>query len=280
MRPDSQLTQETPYIVERTDFAPLLDCPMRIRGGALAFCLKGRATITIDLKEYTITPDTEMVLLPDSTLMLVDADDDFEVALFAFSRQLFVEAHYRLDSMFIRYLWHHPVYRHSPETADFSRKLFDVIAATYADTGNRFRTAIIANYLRNILLMIYDKVQGQFIQETDTKFSRREALFHRFIQLLNTHCTRHREVEFFSDALCISKSYLASVTRTIAGETPKAIIDKHVAQEIKILLAFSDLTLQQIADHLNFPDQSYLGRYFKRHTGQSPSAYRALIMAG
>ena len=104
--------------------------------------------------------------------------------------------------------------------------------------------------------------------------SRKEELFNRFVELVSTHFTRQRDVAFYADELCISMSYLASVTRVTTGETPKQTIDKRIVQEIKILLAFSDLSLQQIADRLNFPDQSYLGRFFKHHTGRSPIAYR------
>ena len=40
--------------------------------------------------------------------------------------------------------------------------------------------------------------------------------------------------------------------------------------EIKMLLQSTDLSVQEIAYRLHFPDQSYLGRYFKKHTGESP----------
>ena len=40
------------------------------------------------------------------------------------------------------------------------------------------------------------------------------------------------------------------------------------------LIEPTDLSVQEIAYRLHFPDQSYLGRYFKKHTGQSPSAFR------
>ena len=36
----------------------------------------------------------------------------------------------------------------------------------------------------------------------------------------------------------------------------------------------SDLSLKEISDRLNFPDQSSFGRFFRNNTGQSPKEYR------
>ena len=52
------------------------------------------------------------------------------------------------------------------------------------------------------------------------------------------------------------------------------IIDDFAILEIKVLLQSTELTMQDIADRLGFPDQSYLGRYFKRHEGMSPREYQ------
>lgn len=58
------------------------------------------------------------------------------------------------------------------------------------------------------------------------------------------------------------------------GASAKQIIDQHVILEIKVLLQSTELSMQEIADRLGFPDQSYLGRYFKRYEGMSPGDYR------
>ncbi|WP_418166013.1 helix-turn-helix domain-containing protein, partial [Alistipes putredinis] len=47
-----------------------------------------------------------------------------------------------------------------------------------------------------------------------------------------------------------------------------------VIMEIKVLLQNTTLPIQEIAYKMHFPDQSYLGRYFKKHTGISPSVFR------
>ena len=60
----------------------------------------------------------------------------------------------------------------------------------------------------------------------------------------------------------------------IARSSAKEFIDRSVLLEIKMLLQSTDLSVQEIAYRLHFPDQSYLGRYFKKHTGESPTEYR------
>ena len=62
--------------------------------------------------------------------------------------------------------------------------------------------------------------------------------------------------------------------RNIAHSSAKEFIDRSVLLEIKMLLQATDLAVQEIAYRLHFPDQSYLGRNFKQHTGESPTEYR------
>ena len=240
-------------------------------------CKSGNATISIDMKSHAIGPDSQITVMPDSVVKIEQADDDFRTILFYFTRQIFEEAHRQFTSSFFHHLVSYPVHYHTPFTAKLSLQLFSLIMSVYSDMSNRFRTTIITNYLRIILLGIYDKVQRNVVRTTAEQYTRKEELCHRFFELVLENCTRHRNVEFYADKLCISKRYLALITHETTGETPKFLIDKHLIHEIKALLTFSGMTIQQIVDYLHFPDQSYLGRFFKRHTGQSLIEYRSVI---
>ena len=99
-------------------------------------------------------------------------------------------------------------------------------------------------------------------------------MFKRFIQLIHKHCLNQREVSFYAQKMFITPRYLSAITQAVAGETAKNIIDKHVILEIKVLLESTDLSIQEIANRLQFPDQSFFGRYFKKHTSISPQYYR------
>ena len=122
----------------------------------------------------------------------------------------------------------------------------------------------------------YDKMQRfaarqHRVPETTT---RQSELFHRFVALVHEHCAQEREVSFYADKLCISTRYLSTIVRSVAHSSAKEFIDRSVMLEIKMMLQSTDLSVQEIAYRLRFPDQSYLGRFFKKHAGESPTEYR------
>ena len=149
-------------------------------------------------------------------------------------------------------------------------------AYTYRDRSNMFRNTIIKNRLQNVLLEFYDKMQrmNAHKRRVPESTTRQTDLFHRFVALVHEHCTREREVTFYADKLCISTRYLSTIVRNISHSSAKEFIDRSVVLEIKVLLQSTDLSVQEIAYRLRFPDQSYLGRFFKKHTGESPTEFR------
>ncbi|MCR6506441.1 helix-turn-helix domain-containing protein [Bacteroides sp. KH365_2] len=56
--------------------------------------------------------------------------------------------------------------------------------------------------------------------------------------------------------------------------SPKEIIDRQIVMEIKRMLISTDLSAKEIADRFHFDSTSYMGRYFRRHTGMTPTEFR------
>ena len=159
-------------------------------------------------------------------------------------------------------------------TANINR-LLEATISLYADKDHNFRYQIARNHLQSFLLDVYDKVHRFFTRDDMEGHNRQDELFKKFIALIHENCLTEREVSFYADRLCISTKYLTGICRSITnGASAKQIIDQHVILEIKVLLQSTELSMQEIADRLGFPDQSYLGRYFKRYEGMSPGDYR------
>lgn len=268
-------THEEQFVVGDTDLRYFEEHSCRTEGGAILFCRRGSATVTVDQLRDRVTRDTLLLLLPGSILHLNERTDDFRVRFCAFSLELFSEAAYRLDPSFFHILHEHAIIRLPDRIIEGVRNWFQMASYTYRDRGNIFRNTIIRNRLQNVLLEAFDKTQ-RFAPDvhSQTGTTRQADLFQRFVALVHEHCTEQREVAFYADRLCISTRYLSTIIRSVAHSTAKEFIDRSVVLEIKMLLGSTELSVQEIAYRLHFPDQSYLGRFFKKHTGVSPTEFR------
>ena len=114
-----------------------------------------------------------------------------------------------------------------------------------------------------------------FHQTTESKkLSNEEILMQNFLKTVQQYYKKERKVIFYADKLHLSAGYLSTVIKNVSGKTAAEWIDDYVILEAKSLLKSTNLTIQQISDGLNFPSQSFFGKYFKRQTGISPKEYK------
>lgn len=249
----------------------------KLDGGAIFICRKGTANVSIDLKDYLLEVNAQVVMLPGTIFRINRISEDFTISLFGFPRKMFHESSFRMETGFFRFLKEHPYFMLPEGSTDAAEGMMQVTAAAFADKPNRFRNLIAKNQLQCFLLDIYDKSYRYFGRSQIEGGNRQKEIFKKFIALVHEFSTSEREVAFYAGKLCISTKYLTSVCRNVSGGTAKMIIDNFAVLEIKVLLQSTELSIQEISDRLHFPDQSYMGRYFKRHEGMSPKEYRAAV---
>ncbi|MET4106735.1 helix-turn-helix transcriptional regulator [Hymenobacter sp. UYP22] len=101
-----------------------------------------------------------------------------------------------------------------------------------------------------------------------------QQLLREFGSLLNQHFRQQREVQQYADWLHLSPNHLNALCKRHLGKTASALIQERVLIEARRLLRHTDATVAQIADQLGFEDASYFGRYFRKHTTQTPETFR------
>lgn len=107
-----------------------------------------------------------------------------------------------------------------------------------------------------------------------TKQDRKDKNFQNFIIALHRDCRIHRDVMFYAEQQCLTPRYFATLVHEKSGKSPSQWITIFVIAEAKRMLVNPDISIKEIANSLNFPNQSFFGRYFKQHAGVSPSQYR------
>ncbi|MDR3217915.1 MAG: helix-turn-helix domain-containing protein, partial [Dysgonamonadaceae bacterium] len=104
--------------------------------------------------------------------------------------------------------------------------------------------------------------------------NKKDELFNSFYRLVLQHYKDSREVGFYADKLCVAPKYLSAAIKETTGKSAFEWITDYVLLEAKSLLKSTNMTIQQISDELNFANQSFFGKYFKRLAGMSPKSYR------
>ena len=165
-----------------------------------------------------------------------------------------------------------PVLEVAPQDVDEIRQLFQLIKTMLRSDKERYRHEIIRTLFTTAFYIITEINQRE--QPGEIKQGRCEVLFDEFMSLLQQYNKRERNVSFYAKQLNITPKYLSSVVKEVSGKTAARWIDESVILEAKALLKYSGMSIQEIAYHLNFSTQSFFGKYFKQHTGTSPSRYK------
>lgn len=95
-----------------------------------------------------------------------------------------------------------------------------------------------------------------------------------FVALVDEHFRVHRDTQYYADELCITPNYLNEIVRRHVGINAKGYIRDRIIREAKRLLSYTDLTVSEIADELNFETPSYFIRLFRSQTGLTPLQFR------
>ena len=141
------------------------------------------------------------------------------------------------------------------------------------------RELIVSNIelLLNYCLRFYDR---QFITREEINHS----VVKKFLDLLDDYIASKAQgeglptVAYFADKCCLSSGYFGNLVRVETGRTAKDIIADHLLAHAQQLLNDEALTITLISQRLGFEYPQHFVRFFKSHTGRTPSAYRHALI--
>ena len=113
--------------------------------------------------------------------------------------------------------------------------------------------------------------QEQYYREHQ---SREQRLFTDFIQLVSEFAPEHHTIDFYASRLCLTPRYMSTIVKQVSGKSAKQWIDDALVTRIKIDLKHTDKSVARICDDMNFPNPSFLTKFFKRMTGMTPKEFR------
>ena len=102
----------------------------------------------------------------------------------------------------------------------------------------------------------------------------RQRLANEFMRLVEQSDGRIRRVDDYASQLNVTPKYLSTLLKETMSRRPSETIRFFTLKAIEHRLRFTDMTMQEIANDLNFPNASFFGKYVKEHLGMTPLEYR------
>ena len=256
------------------DEVPLSTDPRRVNCLFVAICLEGCAKYTVDGKEQLVKKD-DVILINDGQVIdsYLLSHDCRGVAMMC-SNDFFSEVlkEVREISNLFLFAYSHPVFHLMPERVQTFMEYYNLILQKIKDPEHQFRRELAMSLLKAMLYDMGNEIHRRLLSAP--KRTCAETIFHDFIVLVKEHFRQERRVGWYAEQLCITPKYLSETVKQVSRRTPNDWIDHYVILEIRLLLRCSNMSIKEIAQDLNFPNQSFFGKYFKEHVGTSPSKYR------
>jgi len=153
--------------------------------------------------------------------------------------------------------------------------LFSKLRDEYCCAKNFNDDLLIRLYL-NVLLLEAERIFNENqVPLPANNVSRKELLIARFENLISTNYLIVKNVSEYADMLHIHPHYLNDISKEVCGKTAGQLIAERLIYDAKAHLVQTEFSILQISEKLNFKDQSYFSRFFKKHTGVSPVTFRA-----
>ena len=147
------------------------------------------------------------------------------------------------------------------ESMDASCKSYKVISSIIA----LLEQATILEFARMFM-------RNQTAQPEEMEKERK--LMIQFIFLLFQHYKTHRQVQFYADTLNVSPNHFTRMIKKVSHRTPSEWISLLTINQAKKLLCRKQVSIKEVAQELNFPEQFTFRKYFKLYTGVSPKEYK------
>ena len=254
---------------------PLPKEPRRMQCLLVGMCLKGSARYFVDTVEHVVEPGDLIIInqgrVTHDCTMTPDCRGIGIIIDYNFFKETIKSVH-ELSSLFL-FARNHPVFRLPEVRANFIRDTFFQMKDKISEPDNHFRRQMVQSLF---LTMVYEMCNVIYTAQVknDGCNSRSEEIFTKFLLLVEANFRTERRVGWYSEQLCISPKYLSETIKMVSKRTPSEWIDSYVTMELRMLFRNTQKSIKEIAQELNFSNQSFLGKYFKEHVGMSPSEYR------
>lgn len=259
-------------IIDNPSFDILPNHPYRSPLVAAVYCQAGRGRGRVNAKTYDLEPGGFFIVLPGQITEMVDISEDFR-ATYVLMSEHFTESLSIGNTFDLRNIvTEHPYIlleeRAQQALEGYLAMCMNIIPIEEHPHRLEVLRLITRAFFLGMGYFLHDQQRG------DNSQTRQADITSDFVRLVEANYREHRDLAFYAERVGLTPKYLSTVVKASSGKSAVEWIEKYVTLDAITQLTSTERTIKQIAYDLNFPSQSFFGKYFARVVGMSPAAYR------
>ena len=248
---DNETNNLADLMRERTLFTKII----LVKEGHLVITTEKTSDIDSTANELRLSAHDMLIVSFQKQVNITDISKNFEAEC------ILVDEFISNDAMF------HLSKERNKSTLDIFHIIRDIVRHQHI-----YKVEMIRSMFNVLRLSIAEMPYEECSVTSDLKH--KKEVYEIFLHHLYRNFRSERQIRFYADKLHISTTYLSRLVKEISGSTVNDHVSSLIYKEICNLLKQQEMTMGEIADSLNFSDQSAMSNFFKQRAGISPLAYR------
>ena len=240
------------------------------------YLLKGSGFHVIDTNKYEIKPPCVFFMSPGQAHKL-ELSNDIEGFIFIFTADFYLLNRSNQNTL-IEFPFFYTIHQDNPPLLLENENDIRFLESLFRQGIAEIRDAEGSNteMLRSILDLILTTCANRYqVTENLLNKGKGQILVKRFFHLVEENHQKNLSMSDYSGMIGVTPNHLTQTVKLLTGKTSSQIIKAKQLLEIKRLLVHTNLSVSEIANQLNFEDQSYFTKFFKRETGFTPIQFRS-----
>ena len=245
----------------------------RLKAAIFCVCIEGDMKATINLIDYEIKQNDLVTLLPGTIIQFRERTEKVKLSFIGFSAACLERINLikKFSNSFAK-VSEYPVAPLTTAIASYFNDYFSLISRVSYNEDIEMSYESIEAVVHSTTVAVnavYKTYSG-----VAHPITRKEEICKELVQLVTQYYATERKAQFYADKLGISLQHLSTTVKQVTDKNVLDIISYVVIMDAKAKLKSTNMTIQEIAYSLNFPNASFFGKYFKRYVGMTPLDFR------
>lgn len=249
------------------------------------FCIEGRLQCVVEGREYRLSSGDFFVYMPGQVVGEILLSQNAEVKVIAFAQRAIDRSLYLHKFVWqnMEYVKEHPLFTLSERERQVLGNYYQLLMNKTQDRDGSFQHDVVRLLFQALILefqMFVDKRRRENAEndimpkDKDSSVRQSTLVYRRFMSLLAESAGRVRSVSIFANMLNITPKYLSKCVKDESGRSPLDLIHETTVGTIRQQLRYSNKTIKEICNELDFPNLSFFGKFVREHLGMSPTEFR------